>query len=767
MVRGADRPRRLFGLKKNRRINRGRGMELLPGGIRSGGRRLREVLGVLLVALTAMVILALISYRVDDPAPSLVHTEERPTANWVGPFGAHLADYLYQALGTTAWLVPFLVFYLAFMALFPAVSVLRRMGRLAGLLLLLLSLAAVLPVFSLKTDPLVGNHRYPAGGIVGSVTAYLLLSLLGQVGALVVVGAALLVAVILVTGLTLRELGELLRDAWRTTVEVVGSWFPSGGAEEGEEEAPAPPSPRLRKPAPRPVPEPEIVERTPEPRIAAPVARAVQTKLDFKGTGSFHLPPLSLLASPPEEVHRISHENLLMNSRILEKKLGDFGIEGQVTHVHPGPVITMYEYAPAPGIKVNRIANLQDDLAMAMSALSVRVVAPIPGKAVVGIEIPNAEAETVYLMEVLSSDEFKKSRSKLTFALGKDIFGHAVSADLARMPHLLIAGVTGSGKSVMINTILCSILFRATPDEVKFLLVDPKMVELMPYEGIPHLIAPVVTNPKKASWALRNVVSIMEGRLRLMAERDAKNIESYNQMVRELRPAEGEPALEPMPYMVVIIDELADLMMLAPTDVEDSIARLAQMARAVGIHLILATQRPSVNVITGVIKANLPTRISFQVSSKTDSRIILDTNGAEGLLGRGDMLFLPPGGSKIRRVHGAYISESEIKKVLDFVKAQGTPEYDESLLRPAAKPDDEDEDDDLLPADGESDAKYAEAVDLVKRTGQASISMIQRKLRVGYNRAARMVEMMEQEGIISPPDGVRPRRIMGQPPAAD
>jgi S-DNA-T family DNA segregation ATPase FtsK/SpoIIIE len=461
----------------------------------------------------------------------------------------------------------------------------------------------------------------------------------------------------------------------------------------------------------------------------------------------------------------VSPEELHSQARFLEQKLRDFGVEGEVVQVLPGPVITMYEFAPAPGIKVSRIVNLQDDLALVMRALSVRVVAPVPGKAVVGIEIPNKRRETVRLREVLDAEEFHTSTSKLTLAVGKDILGKPVATDLALIPHLLIAGATGSGKSVGLNSMLCSLLFRATPADVKMIMIDPKMIELSIYDGIPHLLIPVVTNPKKAAMALRRVVEEMERRYQLLATKGVRSIAQYNQRLEDEQasgqtsalPAEAhvdamlQPA-EKLPYLVVVIDELSDLMMVSSREVEDALTRIAQMARAAGIHLIVATQRPSVDVLTGVIKANFPARISFQVSSKTDSRTILDTNGAEKLLGRGDMLFLAPGTSKPQRIHGAYVSEAEINRLVAAWKALEQPHYDDDFFVPTSEAAD--------PEGEEYDEKYDEAVALVARTGQASISMLQRRLRVGYNRAARMIEVMEKEGVIGPADGVKPREVL-------
>lgn len=510
------------------------------------------------------------------------------------------------------------------------------------------------------------------------------------------------------------------------------------------------------------------------------IAKADEAAPEKKKEGGhvYALPTPALLDFEATVRAPVDPAKLRDNAQKLMKTLKDYGIEGHVREIRPGPVVTMYEYVPAPGIKLSKIASLADDLAMSMEALRVRIVAPIPGKGAVGIEIPNEVRETVYLKEIIAHEAFKKGKSPLTMALGKDIEGGAYVTELVKMPHLLVAGATGAGKSVSINTMIMSILFRSTPEEVRLLMVDPKMLELSVYDGIPHLLLPVVTDPKKAALALRWATEEMERRYQLLSETGVRGIDSYNKNVRAAiargeRPtlppkAEGEEPrdLKPLPYIVVIVDELADLMMVASRDVEASIMRLAQMARAAGIHLILATQRPSVDVITGVIKANFPTRIAFQVASKHDSRTIIDGNGAEHLLGRGDMLFLSPGAGGIVRVHGAFVSDEEIGRTVNFWKEQGTPEYDESILQPRA---DMEGDGGAAagPAGGDDfeDESYRQAVAIVAETRQASISMIQRRLRIGYNRAARLVERMETEGLVGPADGAKPRMVlMGQAP---
>jgi len=503
----------------------------------------------------------------------------------------------------------------------------------------------------------------------------------------------------------------------------------------------------------------------------------------------YELPSVQLLDYRPPDNGAFDRAALRENAQILERTLEDYKVKGKVVEIHPGPVVTMYEFQPAPGIKISKIAGLSDDLAMALSALRIRIVAPIPGKNVVGIEVPNAAREIVYLKEIISDGSYRKSKSKLTLAIGKDIVGNPYVLNLAKAPHMLVAGATGSGKSVAINTFICSLLYNASPEDVRLIMVDPKMLELSIYEGIPHLLLPVVTDPKQATVALRWAVKEMERRYRLMADLGVRNLAGYNKKVLSLQEdpdqslperlrlakvkreargevdpdgvvldTEGKP-LEKLPFIVVIVDELADLMMVASKEVEHSIARLAQMARASGIHLILATQRPSVDVITGLIKANFPTRMSFQVASKVDSRTILDTGGAQNLLGMGDMLVMPPGTSTCKRVHGAYVSEEEVHKIVEHLKTQGQPDYDLGILVH-----EEDEGSEPEKRGDDYDEFYDRAVRIVAETRNASISFLQRKLKIGYNRSARIVEKLEEEGIVGPSDGTsRPREVFIDP----
>jgi len=484
---------------------------------------------------------------------------------------------------------------------------------------------------------------------------------------------------------------------------------------------------------------------------------------DIREAKDFTLPSLSFLQVKKQVTRKVDIEKLKEKSRLLEEKLKDFKIAGEVVEILPGPVLTTFEYRPAAGVKISKIVTLTDDLALALSAMSIRIVAPIPGKDVIGIEIPNDVKESVFLKELVGSKEFLASKSKLTLGLGKDILGNIIVTRLDVMPHLLIAGATGTGKSVGLNSMIASLLYKASPDEVKFIMIDPKRIELSVYDDIPHLISPVVTDMKKATNALHWAVKEMERRYEVLAETGTRNIDQYNEFVdqenEKIKKAkdtgdEEGGFLERLPYIVIIVDEFADLMMVASKDVEIALTRLAQMARAAGMHLILATQRPSVNVLTGIIKANFPTRISFQVSSRIDSRTILDSNGSENLLGNGDMLFAPPGTGRLIRIQGTFVSEQEIQNITDFLKSQRKPEYVEEITQQ------QEEEEDTLFTQIEYDEKYDEALAFVTKTKQASISGVQRRFRIGYNRAARIIETMEREGVVGPSDGSRPREVL-------
>ncbi len=741
-------------------------------------RMRKEILGLVWLALGVFLLLCLGSYSNNDPSFNNNLSPERIN-NLIGVFGAHLSDLLYQAFGLTALLWPLGCLMLAWRWLkFREVHF--RITRLIAFLLLQITLGGLLALKWNKV-PLLGSQINEAGGAIGRVLVRVLSSYLNIGGAAIILVVFFLVALILSTRFSLvlfidgflERIGrrmELRREARKARAEL----------RRKEKKAPAIKAPTILPPEPKKLPEPKNNKKKQKQTDAEN-----QVAFSFlEPSGTYHMPGLALLDHDGGDPKPIDRDSLTKAAKMLENKLLDFGVEGDVVEVKPGPVVTMYEFAPAPGVKVNKISNLQDDLAMALQAVSIRIVAPIPGRGVVGIEIPNKDRETVYLKEIIEDEAFQKASSKLPMALGKDIFGHVVVTDLAKMPHLLVAGSTGSGKSVSINTIILSLLYRASPEDVRLIMIDPKMLELSIYEGIPHLLLPVVTNPKKASLALAWAVREMERRYQLMADKGVRNIDGYNRkLVKEAKeaadlPPEPEPVedfldaemeepppfIEPeaelehghLPYIVVIVDELADLMMVAGREIEESIARLAQMARAAGIHLILATQRPSVDVITGLIKANFPTRISFKVFSRTDSRTILDSMGAEALLGMGDMLFLPPGVGYLQRVHGAFVSELEVQRVVDFLSKQGDPAYDKSILQapPAGKDGSADEEE-------EYDEKWDEALQFVANKGSASISMLQRQLRVGYNRAARMIERMEQEGIVGPSDGSgKPREVL-------
>lgn len=497
------------------------------------------------------------------------------------------------------------------------------------------------------------------------------------------------------------------------------------------------------------------------------VKEALGRKVDFE------LPSLTFLNTPIAEEHKLDREELLRNSKMLEEKLADFNVNGQVTAVKPGPVVTMYEFKPAAGVKVSSISNLSDDLTLALSAKSIRIVAPIPGRDVVGIEVPNKHRESVLLKEILGSDTFHSRNHSIPIAIGKDILGSPVVADLKKMPHLLVAGTTGSGKSVFINTLICSLLYKSTPEDLNLILVDPKQLELAPYNDIPHLLLPVVTEAKKASLALNWAVQEMERRYRVIAASVTRDQEGYNKKLDEIgaekmgqlvnkgkESFDEKLSAERMPKLVIIIDELADLMMTAKADVENNICRLAQKARAAGIHLVLATQRPSTDVITGLIKANLPSRICFKVSSKIDSRVMFDAMGAEKLIGMGDMLFMPPGESSLVRMHGAYLSVEEVDQITNFWRAQGKPTYRDDIL---VDPEEAGEDGGYSDADT-ADPLYQQALDIAFSSGAISASYLQRRLRIGYNKAARFVEMMESQGVVGPADGAKPRPVLSPRP---
>ena len=731
-------------------------------------RRISEFLGVALFALALIWLISLVTYEPTDPVWFFTTDALHPPANFVGRVGAFLSELSFQLLGYAAYLVPGVIawagWYYFWCQPFEAIYT-----KLIGVALLVGCSSAFLSLVFGSTD--VAGKTFDAGGSIGGWLGAWFAEYLNRTGSIIVVLTLMVLSIILSTqfsfGRMFATASQGSRDLRARGVGFVRGWLDerrkqrqrrevvakhtkkaaasaasvaAGDASETDEKGDTAASPAVgaRK---KPEIAPHLPLPDPEPRMP-------------RRQGTFTLPPLSLL-DPAKGEQKIDERELMDSARQLEEKCREFAVEGQVAQIHPGPVVTTFEFKPEAGVKYSKITSLADDLCLAMQAESV-LIDRIPGKSTVGIQIPNPNREAISLRELLDSDAYQRSTSKLTLALGKTIHGEAYVTDLAAMPHLLIAGSTGTGKSVGLNSMLTSILYRATPDDVRMIMIDPKRLELGMYEEIPHLLTPVVVDPKKAANALRWAVREMEERYKTLAAEGVRNIEQYNRNVKLVLQETGSKdpdAPKTLPFVVVVIDELADLMMVASNEVEESIARLAQMARAVGIHLILATQRPSVDVITGLIKANLPARISFRVSSKIDSRTILDANGAEQLLGKGDMLFLPPASSRCIRLHGPYISEQESARLASFLRKQGKPIYDETITA-------EDEKTGPGGIEFEKDELYDEAARIVVSSGQVSISYLQRKLRVGFSRAARLVDMMEAEGLVSPGAGGKPREVL-------
>jgi DNA segregation ATPase FtsK/SpoIIIE, S-DNA-T family len=787
-------------------------------------RRLNELVGFLLGVSALLLFLALASYSPLDPSlnSASVLTGSHAARNWIGILGAFLSDIVLQFLGVGAFLVPVFLGLLG-VRWFRSRAVQSPIAKTLGGLWLLMFVPALLAILP---GHLHWMGAIPIEGLVGRIVGDVLIRYLNLAGAYIVCTTMLAVALYLTTAFSFSAIEVwaptrfawfiALRERWRDWQEERERTRQQKELEKRRAEKPVVTTQLVPMRAVTPRPEPVRESRAesaanetaaeqeirgvaagrPEPRtgiermmaaeedgdVVAPLAVGPATPSEIEVTGradgerkakttmpkiagSYKLPPSSLLHRPDEQ-QAVHEEELKLLAQVLTDKYAEFDVHGQVTQINPGPVVTTFEYKPEAGIKYSRIIGLTDDLCLALRAESI-LVERMPGKSTVGIQVPNREREIIWLRENIESQEFLGSKSKLTLAMGKDINGRLAVADLGGMPHLLIAGSTGTGKSVAINAMIMSILYKSTPDQVRLVLVDPKRLELGNYEGIPHLLTPIITEPKLAANALRNAVREMERRLKLLAAKGVRNIAGYNALFDDTPSLFADEASEegPIPYIVIIIDELADLMMLDGSNVEESITRLAQMARAVGIHLVLATQRPSVDVITGLIKANFPARVSFRVATKVDSRTILDANGAESLLGRGDMLYLPSGSSRVHRLHAAYVTEKEIAAVVEFWKTQGNAKYEEHFLETPQEEREsriDSETGETISAD-DNDPLFNDAVRLVIEFGKASTSLLQRRLRIGYGRAAHLIDLMERDGIVGAADGPKPREVLKRP----
>ncbi|MBU8909707.1 MAG: DNA translocase FtsK 4TM domain-containing protein [Desulfobacterales bacterium] len=743
----------------------------------------KELYGILFFFLIVLTAISLFSYHVSDPCvgnnfftiPDNIH-------NAFGLLGAHIAGFFIFLFGLGAFWTPIILGFISVWLLKGRQLKIIWFTLLGGLFLMICTGGMF---FLFKDDYPVLTTTISSGGVIGIAITSFLLKYANITGCIIILIFFLIIGLILATGISIISMGLFIRQKAIKFLKIMkedfqeainffkkqyGKWqekreraqkeidiTPVSFKEDTIIKIPEKISEREELSDPEDIFDPVIVELEEDDSDFKPDMGFV----DIREKVEFNLPLISFLNEQKKIEKNIDTDLLKGKAKILESKLNDFNVFGEVVEILPGPVITTFEYKPASGIKISKIAGLSDDLALALSAISIRIVAPIPGRDVVGIEIPNKEREVVNLRELIVSKDFVQSSSLLTLGLGKDLLGRPMVTKMDSMPHLLIAGATGTGKSVGLNSMIISLLYKGTPDDVKMIMIDPKRIELSVYNDIPHLISPVVTDMKKATNALFWAVREMERRYELLEQVGLRNIVQYNKMIALKNKAKIEnpdetnkDQFEKLPYIVVIVDELADLMMVASKDVEFALTRLAQMARAAGIHLIVATQRPSVDVLTGSIKANFPTRISFQVSSKVDARTIFDGGGPESLLGNGDMLFCPPGTGKLVRIQGAYISEKEIARITKFLRDQKEPDYIEEITIGNS-------DDDAKEFDASDyDEKYDEAVSLITKTRQASISFVQRRLRIGYNRAARLVEMMEYEGIVGPQVGSKPREIL-------
>jgi S-DNA-T family DNA segregation ATPase FtsK/SpoIIIE len=725
-----------------------------------------ELLGIFFIFLAVLFFLCLISYHADDPSWASVSSGSETVRNYLGRVGASLAEALVQLFGMGAFLLPLGLTY-------AGIRHIRTKGE-SRLGLYFLSIAVLLLLFCPLLDILFQESAWrgaelQTGGLLGGLISPLLVRYFNHTGSAFILSGILVLYLLFSAHISIqgifRYFGSIFRYLFKEVKIKITHYHKEKRKEKMrrrvKEKYSRPEKPVPEKPAAvKPKKEKPLRKKPARIQTAKPAPEEKMLFPEMSKKGDYNFPPLTLL-DPGKEAEKIDKNELYEKKQIIEEKLAQFRVEGEVREYHPGPIVTTYEFYPYPGIKVSQVANLAEDLSLALSAESVRIQR-IPGKSTLGIEIPNNRREIIKLRDVLQTEKFQKSPSKLTIALGKDIHGESYVTDLAVMPHLLIAGATGTGKSVALNTIIASFLYKATPDEVKIILIDPKRLEFTLYDGIPHLLCPVVKDPKKAEGILLDAIKKMEERYHTLGMLKVRHIAQYNQKVQKILKEQGKTLsdeeksrLKPLPYIIIIIDELAELMMVGAQEVEYCIARLAQLARAVGIHLVMATQRPSTDVITGTIKNNFASRIAFRVPSKIDSRIIIDTSGADKLLGQGDMLFMPPNYPRILRLHSSFISLPEVTRLINFVKEQGKPEYDEAIVKvlkaPAGHVDGE---------VGEKDPLFEKAVELVLITGQASASYLQRKLKLGYARAARIIDQMEQEGVVGPSEGSKPREIL-------
>ena len=735
-----------------------------------------EISGTLLILLSLFLLISLISYDSQDPSWASTASSQTKVKNFAGKAGASSAEILLQIFGFTSFLIPILLFYLGVQAIFPKEQK-RLLSKTGGAVFLLFILSALVSALFPETN--WRGARVLSGGLAGNILSSFLIRFFNHTGTVLLLFGLIILFLIFSTHLSLSKIFYIVSGIFQFIFKEVRIRITRYKKSERREKM----KKRVIEKYAAPKTDEKSIKKAEKNRrreerekkkkdkkapkkadaIKPPSPPRPQEKLLFpemEKKGDYNFPPLSLLDSGKES-EQIDKNELYEKKQTIEEKLQEFRIEGEVKEYHPGPVITTYEYYPQPGIKVSQVANCAEDLSLALGAESVRIQR-IPGRSSLGIEVPNNKREIIKVLDIIQTEKFLKSPSKLTLALGKTIHGEPYVSDLSVMPHLLIAGATGTGKSVALNSIITSILYKASPEEVKLILIDPKRLEFSIYDGIPHLICPVVRDPRKAEAVLLDSIKKMEARYHKLGILRVRNIEQYNQQVRKLLKEqkgklteEEKETLKPLPYLVIIIDELAELMMIGAQEVEYCIARLAQLARAVGIHLVMATQRPSIDVITGTIKNNFSSRIAFRVPSKVDSRIIIDTSGAEKLLGMGDMLFMPPNYPRILRLHCSFISLPEITRLVKFVKEQGKPSYDEKIIHVLKSPTAQ-----LVQEYEEKDPFFEKAVELVLLTGQASASYLQRKLKLGYARAARIIDQMEQEGIVGPSEGSKPREIL-------